>query len=79
MGFEDLTTPSPQPDTFTGEQKLGLGKDTVESITPDVNFPTFDVELPEIVEAENANLVAQSFLCILEFRLDGELGEGQVV
>ena len=30
MGLEDLTAPSPQPATSTGEQKLGLGKDAIE-------------------------------------------------
>lgn len=41
-------------------------------------MPTFDVDLLEIIEAEYANDVAQSLLRILQFKVEGELGEGQV-
>lgn len=42
-------------------------------------MPTFDEDLPTIIEAKNANDVAQSMLRILQFRVEGELGEGQVL
>lgn len=45
----------------------------------DANFPAFDVVLPDIIEVSKGNDGAQSLLCILEFRLDGDLGEWQVV
>lgn len=46
---------------------------------PNANFPTFDVVLPDIIEVSNKNHGAQSLLRILEFRLDGDLGEGKVI
>lgn len=73
-GYKDLTAPSPQPETSTGEGKSDQGKD----IAPAPNLPTFDVDLLEIIEAENANNVAQSLLHVLQFRVEGELGERQV-
>ncbi|CAN6718880.1 unnamed protein product [Malus baccata var. baccata] len=42
------------------------------------NFPTFDVNLSEIIKVENANDVAQLLLRILQFRVKGELEERQV-
>ncbi|KAM1161131.1 hypothetical protein ACFX2B_000259 [Malus domestica] len=73
-GYKDLTATSPQPETSAGEGKSDRGKD----IAPTTNLPTFDVDLLEIIEAENANDVAQSLLRILQFRVVGELGEEQV-
>ncbi|CAN6677243.1 unnamed protein product [Malus baccata var. baccata] len=54
------------------------GKEIIEVTTITVNLPTFDVDLLKIIEAQNANDVAQSQLHILEFRVEGELGERQV-
>ncbi|TQD84989.1 hypothetical protein C1H46_029505 [Malus baccata] len=73
-GYKDLTATSLQPETFAGEGKSDRGKD----IAPTTKLPTFDVDLLEIIEAENANNVAQSLLRILQFRVVGELGEEQV-
>ncbi|KAM1396849.1 hypothetical protein ACFX2I_014496 [Malus domestica] len=42
------------------------------------NLPTFDVDLSEIIEVENANDIAQSLLRILQFRVNCELEERQV-
>ncbi|CAN6711453.1 unnamed protein product [Malus baccata var. baccata] len=52
--------------------------DRGKDIAPTRKLPTFDVDLLEIIEAENANNVAQSLLRILQFRVVGELGEEQV-
>ncbi|TQE05437.1 hypothetical protein C1H46_008939 [Malus baccata] len=60
LGFEDLTTPSLQPDTSIGEAKSSPGKDIIEVIGLGVNCLTFDVDLSEIIKAKNTNDVAQS-------------------
>ncbi|CAN6691786.1 unnamed protein product [Malus baccata var. baccata] len=40
-----------------------------KNISHAANLPTFDVDLLEIIEAKNANDVAQSLLRIMQFRL----------
>ncbi|TQD79700.1 hypothetical protein C1H46_034728 [Malus baccata] len=57
-GYEDLTSLSSRLDISTDEGKLAWEKDIIEATTPCVNFLTFDVDLLEIIEAENANDVA---------------------
>lgn len=51
LGFEDLTAPSLQPDTSTGEGNSSPGKDIIEATGFRTNCLTFDVDLPETIEA----------------------------
>ncbi|KAM1034379.1 hypothetical protein PS1_038063 [Malus domestica] len=78
LGFEDLTTPSLQPDTSIGEAKSSPGKGITEVIGLGVNCLAFDVDLSEIIKAKNTNDVAQSLMHRLEFRVNSELGERRV-
>ncbi|KAM1106219.1 hypothetical protein ACFX13_003161 [Malus domestica] len=57
-GYEDLTALSPRLDISTDEGKLAREKNIIETTTLCVNFITFDVDLLEIIEGENANDVA---------------------
>ncbi|KAM2698360.1 hypothetical protein EV1_037371 [Malus domestica] len=72
LGFEDLTTPSLQPDTSIGEAKSSPGKGIIEVIGLGVNCLAFDVDLSEIIKAKNTNDVAQSLMHRLEFRVNNE-------
>ncbi|KAM1415337.1 hypothetical protein ACFX2I_007002 [Malus domestica] len=51
----------------------------LEDTKLDVTFLTFDVVLPNTALACDANDVTQSLMNILEFKLDADLGESQVM
>lgn len=78
VGYKDLTALFAQPHTSIAEQKLPQEK--TQSYQHEMStFSIFYIVLPNTVLAYDAKDVAQSLLHILEFKLDGELGEDQVV
>ncbi|KAM1530062.1 hypothetical protein ACFX1Z_019204 [Malus domestica] len=81
VDHDSEATPSSKPKgkAKTRHQGKGVLPSSSCLAPPDVNFPNFDVILPDIIKVSNINDGAQSLLHILEFRLDGDLGEGQVV